>query len=346
MQSRPLSESKIKVAVVGVGYWGRNIVRNFHELGALALLCDADRSVEEGCRQEYESVRFCRDFSVVLSDPSIAAVALATPAATHYEMAKAALEAGKDVFVEKPLAIDVKQGEDLVELAASKRRILMVGHILRYHPAVVKLQELIQEGALGQINYLYSNRLNIGKIRTEENILWSFAPHDISVMLSLLNETPNRVSCQGGAYLNGHVADVTLSHFDFPSGVQAHIFVSWLHPVKEQRLVVVGSEKMAVFDDTAEHKLVLYAHKVEWKNRVPTAVKANGEIVALDDREPLREECQHFLACVESRTSPVSNGSEGLQVLRVLDACQRSLLGGGIAIEPSDSKSEKKQLPY
>ncbi len=346
MQSRPLSESKIKVAVVGVGYWGRNIVRNFHELGALALLCDADRSIEEGCRHEYESVRFCRDFSVVLSDPSIAAVALATPAATHYEMAKAALEAGKDVLVEKPLAIDVKQGEDLVELAASKRRILMVGHILRYHPAVLKLQELIQEGALGQINYLYSNRLNIGKIRTEENILWSFAPHDISVMLSLLNEAPNRVTCQGGAYLNHHIFDVTLSLFEFPSGVQAHIFVSWLHPVKEQRLVVVGTEKMAVFDDTAEYKLILYPHRVEWRNRVPTAVKAKGEIVDLDNREPLRAECQHFLDCVGYRTSPLSDGAEGLRVLRVLDACQRSLLRGGIAVEPSDVQSEKQQLPY
>src|SRR5437879_3504110 len=242
MQSRPLSESKIKVAVVGVGYWGRNIVRNFHELGALALLCDADRSVEEGCRQEYESVRFCRDFSVVLSDPSIAAVALATPAATHYEMAKAALEAGKDVFVEKPLAIDVKHGEHLVEMASANRRVLMVGHILRYHPAILELQRLIRNGALGKIDYLYSNRLNIGKIRTEENILWSFAPHDISVMLSLLNEMPIAVSCHGGAYLNNDVVDVTLSQFDFPSGVKGHIFVSWLHPVKEQRLVVVGSE--------------------------------------------------------------------------------------------------------
>jgi UDP-2-acetamido-3-amino-2,3-dideoxy-glucuronate N-acetyltransferase len=166
MQSGPAGNSKINVAVIGVGYWGRNLVRNFHELGALTLLCDAERSIEESCRHEYESVSFCREFSAVLSDPSIAAVALATPAVTHYEMAKAALEAGKDVFVEKPLAIDVKHGEDLVELASSKRRILMVGHILRYHPAVVKLQELIQGGALGQINYLYSNRLNIGKIRT------------------------------------------------------------------------------------------------------------------------------------------------------------------------------------
>src|SRR3989442_9062378 len=173
-------------------------------------------------------------------------------------MARAALEAGKDAFVEERLAVGVKQGEELVGLAATQRRILMVGHILRYHPAIVKLQQLIRSGALGKINYLYSNRLNYGKIRTEENILWSFAPHHISVMLSLLNEMPTRVSCQGGAYLNHGVSDVTLSHFDFPSGVQAHIFVSWLHPVTEQQLVVVGSETMAVFDDTAEHKLLLY----------------------------------------------------------------------------------------
>ena len=324
----------INVGVVGVGYWGRNLVRNFHDLDALAVLCDAQQSVGAHCRHEYEHVRFCSDFNAVLSDPAVDAVALATPAATHYEMARAALEAGKDVFVEKPLAIDVEHGESLVELAEAKRRVLMVGHILRYHPAIVKLQELIAGGALGKVEYLYSNRLNIGKIRTEENILWSFAPHDISVMLSLLNEMPNRVSCQGAAYLNRGIYDVTLSHFDFPSGVQAHIFVSWLHPVKEQRLVVVGSERMAVFDDTADHKLVLYPHKVEWKNRLPTAVKAKGEIVELEPKEPLREECRHFLDCVASRSSPVSDGAEGLRVLRVLDTCQRSLLGEGTALDP------------
>ena len=345
MQSQPVAKSKVNVAVVGIGYWGKNLVRNFHELGALAVLCDAERSVEDGCRNRYEGVTFCREFSAVLSDPSITAVALATPAITHYEMVKAALEAEKDVFVEKPLAVDVEHGEKLVELAATRRRILMVGHVLRYHPAILKLQALIQEGALGKINYLYSNRLNIGKIRTEENILWSFAPHDISVMLSLLDEMPNRVSCEGGAYLNRHIFDVTLSHFDFPSGVQAHIFVSWLHPVKEQRLVVVGSEKMAVFDDTAGHKLVLYPHKVEWRNRVPTAVKAEGEIIALENREPLRAECQHFLDCVGSRISPVSDGAEGLRVLRVLDACQRSLLSGASAVGPSVSQREPR-LPY
>jgi UDP-2-acetamido-3-amino-2,3-dideoxy-glucuronate N-acetyltransferase len=338
-------ENSAKVAVVGVGYWGKNLVRNFYELGALSMLCDADDLISHKYAQQYPGVRFQKDFVGVLSDPSITAIALATPAISHYEMAKQALLAGKDVFVEKPLAIDVKHGEELVKLAQAKGRILMVGHILRYHPAILKLQQLIRDGTLGKINYLYSNRLNIGKIRTEENILWSFAPHDISVILSLLNEMPTRVTCQGSAYLSGDVADVTLSQFDFPSGVQAHIFVSWLHPFKEQRLVVVGTEKMAVFDDTAKDKLVLYPHKVEWKNRMPTAVKAEGEIVSLEADEPLRAECQHFLNCVRTRTTPVSDGKEGLRVLRVLDACQRALHNGAIALEDG-SRSGETALPY
>lgn len=346
MESESLTKARTTVAVVGVGYWGKNLARNFYDLGALAVLCDSEESVKAKCRQQYTGVKFYREFSAVLSDSSVTAVALATPAVNHYEMAKVALEAGKDVLVEKPLAINVKHGEELVRLADAKGRILMVGHILRYHPAILKLQQLIHEGTLGKINYLYSNRLNIGKIRTEENILWSFAPHDISVMLALLNEMPTRVTCKGGACLNHDVFDVTLSHFDFPSGVQAHIFVSWLHPFKEQRLVVVGSEKMAVFDDTSEHKLILYPHKVEWRNRIPTAVKAKGEIVKLEDLEPLGAECGHFLECVASRTPPVSDGAEGLRVLRVLDACQRALLNGPIDLEPSGGRPKKKDLPY
>jgi UDP-2-acetamido-3-amino-2,3-dideoxy-glucuronate N-acetyltransferase len=346
MSNSTNGKSNPNVAVVGVGYWGKNLVRNFYELGALRTLCDTQSSVQAACTQNYRGVKFCSDYGEVLSDPDIDAVALATPAVTHYELAKAALEAGKDVLVEKPLAIDVKQGEDLVKRAEARRRILMVGHILRYHPAVLKLQELIRNGVLGKIDYLYSTRLNIGKIRTEENILWSFAPHDISVMLALLNEMPTRVICQGSAFLNRDVTDVTLSHFEFPSGVQAHIFVSWLHPLKEQRLVVVGSEKMAVFDDTAEHKLVLYPHKVEWINRTPIAVKAKGETVELEVREPLRAECQHFLDCVGSRVSPVSDGREGLQVLRVLDACQRALQNGGNAPITAKNKIEKQERLY
>ena len=339
-QSEPASQ--VRVGVVGVGYWGKNLVRNFHQLGAVAALCDDREGVERECRVQYPAVSFYREYSALLADPAITAVALATPAVTHFEMAKAALEAGKDVLVEKPLAIDVRHGEQLVQLANAKGRILMVGHILRYHPAILKLQELIQSGALGKLTYIYSNRLNIGKIRTEENILWSFAPHDISVMLALLNEMPSYVSCQGNAYLNQDVVDVTLSHFDFPSGVQGHIFVSWLHPVKEQKLVVVGSTKMAVFDDMAEHKLVLYPHRVEWKNRIPTAVKAEAEIVPLESGEPLRAECQQFLDAVATRKPPVSDGAEGLRVLRVLDACQRALQS-----HSNLATSEKTpQLPY
>jgi UDP-2-acetamido-3-amino-2,3-dideoxy-glucuronate N-acetyltransferase len=346
METTQFGKTRASVAVVGVGYWGKNLVRNFHNLGALTVLCDVNESVEADFLPRYPGVRFCREFDNVLTDASVSAVVLATPAASHYKMAKAALEAGKDVLVEKPLAIKVEHGEELTRMAESKGRILMVGHILRYHPAIRKLQELIQDGALGKINYLYSNRLNIGKIRTEENILWSFAPHDISVMLSLLGEMPARVTCRGDASVSREVFDVTLSHFDFPSGVQAHIFVSWLHPVKEQRLVVVGSEKMAVFDDAAEHKLVLYPHKVEWRNRIPTAVKADGEIVELEESEPLKTECQHFLDCVKSRTTPISGGAEGLRVLRVLDACQRALSEGTVELRKFSERIKESDKSY
>ena len=313
------------IAVVGNGYWGRNLVRNFYELGALELLCDENPGVEAAVREKYPEVRFTRDYSQVLSDGAIAAVVLATPAVTHFEMARRALRAGKDVFVEKPLALKASEGAELVEMAARYGRILMVGHILRYHPAVRKLKEMIGSGALGRIQYLYSNRLNIGKIRTEENTLWSFAPHDLSVILALLGEEPIEVRCTGGSYLNHSVADVTLTDLVFPSDVRAHVFVSWLHPFKEQRLVVVGSEKMAVFDDTAVDKLVLYPHRVEWKNRIPTAVKAEGCPIALDFLEPLREECRAFLSAIDSRVAPLTDGEEGLRVLRLLNACQDSL---------------------
>jgi len=340
------SNRRASVAVVGMGYWGKNLVRNFHQLGALRVVCDSDPRVRDLAARDYAGVEYSANYEDVLKNPGVGGVALATPAIRHYEMAKAALEAGKDVFVEKPLAVEVKQGEDLVKLAAARGRMLFVGHILQYHPAVLKLRELVRTGALGRIQYVYSNRLNIGKIRNEENILWSFAPHDISVMLALLDEKPERVSCTGGAYLSPNVSDVTVSNFSFPSGVQAHIFVSWLHPVKEQRLVVVGSEKMAVFDDGATNKLVLYPHKVEWKNRVPTAVKADAEGVPLENVEPLKAECQAFIDCMDSRKPAVTDGNEGLLVLKVLDACQRSLVKNGENVTLDSGAPAAVGLPY
>ncbi len=319
---------EIRVAVIGSGYWGKNLVRNFHELNALGTICDPNPIVEASTREKYPSVGYAREYSEVLADPAISAVVLATPAKAHFSMAVQALQAGKDVFVEKPLALTASEGAQLVDLATRSSRILMVGHILQYHSAVIKLKQLIRSGMLGRIQYLYSNRLNMGKIRTEENILWSFAPHDISVILGLLNEEPSAVSCNGGAYLSHGVSDVTLTDFAFPSGVRAHIFVSWLHPFKEQRLVVVGSECMAVFDDSAVNKLVLYAHKIEWKDRVPNAVKAESEPVSLDNSEPLSNECVAFIDAIRSRQPPLTDGQEGLRVLRVLNACQVSLETG------------------
>ena len=314
-----------RIAVVGNGYWGKNLVRNFFDLGVLRTVCDGNPLVETSIRDKYPKVGFCEDYERILLDPEIRGVVLATPATTHFALAKRAICAGKDVFVEKPLSLNVAEGEELIDLADRCGCVLMVGHILQYHPAVRKLKQLIDSGALGRIEYIYSNRLNMGKIRAEENILWSFAPHDISVLLGMLGEDPLSASCEGGYYLSQDVADVTLSQFSFANGVRAHIFVSWLHPFKEQRLVVVGSEKMAVFDDTASEKLVLYQHRVEWRNRIPNAVKAAGEAIPLENSEPLRNECLEFLECMESRRAPLSDGREGLRVLRVLNACQQSM---------------------
>jgi UDP-2-acetamido-3-amino-2,3-dideoxy-glucuronate N-acetyltransferase len=317
---------------MGYGAWGRNLVRVFRELGALAAICDVDPARAALAREEQPGTTFVADPEEALADPRVTAVVVATPASTHHAVARLALAAGKDVFVEKPLALTAADGEELVALAERERRVLMVGHVLQYHPAVVRLRELIAAGELGRVQYLYSNRLNIGRIRTEENILWSFAPHDLSVMVALLGELPATVSCRGSAYLSTGVPDVTLSAFGFPSGVSAHVFVSWLHPFKEQRLVVVGSEKMAVFDDTAADKLRLYPHRVEWRQRVPTAIKAEAQTVPLPADEPLAAECRHFLDCVARRETPRTDGREGLAVLRLLERCQQSLERDGATL--------------
>src|SRR5499426_1865665 len=293
------------VAVVGTGYWGKNLVWNFFELGSLAAVCDSDEEKLAEYRSGYPGCRTVGGFVEVLKDPTIHAVAIATPAESHGDLVREALLAGKDVFVEKPLCLSSTAGETLVALAREHRRILMVGHLLWYHPAILKLKELIDAGDLGRIQYIYSNRLNLGRIRREENILWSFAPHDVSVILGLLGEMPEDVRAQGGNYLHQNIADVTTSLLSFPSGVKAHIFVSWLHPFKEQKLVIVGDRKMAVFDDMEKKdKLILYPHSIDWKNQIPVANKAEGQPVEIDANEPLLSECRHFLECVATRVRP------------------------------------------
>lgn len=315
-----------RVALVGVGYWGKNLARVLNQINVLAAICDTNETVTTVMRENYPECRFFSSFSELLADDHIEAVVIATPAETHGRMVQEALLAGKDVFVEKPLSLSVNESEDLVALAADQQKILMVGHLLWYHPAVLKLKDLVDKGELGRIQYIYSNRLNIGKIRREENILWSFAPHDISVILGLINEDPIDVLTSGGNYLHQRISDVTVSCLAFPSGVKAHIFVSWLHPFKEQKLVVVGDRKMAVFNDMEPaDKLLVFPHTIEWRNQIPIASKAESQKINIDSTEPLKMECQHFVECIETRAQPRTDGNEGLRVLKVLQRCQDAL---------------------
>jgi UDP-2-acetamido-3-amino-2,3-dideoxy-glucuronate N-acetyltransferase len=321
------------IAVVGSGYWGRNLVRNFSQIGVLHTICDSDINRLKELKKGYPDVNVVAGFYDVLNMKEIDAVVIATPAEHHYQMAKEVILSGKDIFVEKPLALTVSQGIELTRLAEDNNRILMVGHLLEYHHGILKLKEIIDKGELGKIQYIYSNRLNLGKIRREENILWSFAPHDISVILLLLNEMPKEVSAHGGNYLHQEIADVTVSNLSFANGVRCHIFVSWLHPYKEQKLIVIGDKKMAVFDDVSEQeKLLLYPHRIDWIERIPVPCKEDADVIQFDMAEPLREECIHFLHSIETRERPKTDGNNGIRVLEVLQACQQSLEENGKTI--------------
>ncbi len=332
------------IAVVGTGYWGKNLVRNFYGLGALHTVCDVSESTVASFCEQYSGVNGENSFANIINNPEIKGVALATPAPSHAELARKAMAAGKDVYVEKPLCLSEREGKELNELAAGEGRVLMVGHLLWYHPVVLKLKNLVARGELGRIQYIYSNRLNLGKLRREENVLWSFAPHDISVILGLIDEMPETVSTQGGNFLHQEIADTTVTLLNFASGVRAHIFVSWLHPFKEQKLVVVGDKQMAVFDDTVEwkNKLLLYPHAIEWNGNVPVANKAEAVRVEVEQDEPLRAECAHFLDCMSSRQKPRTDGEEGLRVLKILNACQESLEGGKQVVPGGVAE----ELPY
>lgn len=334
MQTQSVKEREPSIAVVGCGYWGKNLVRNFHQLGALSLVCDSTpqgRKLAGGIAPDVEIVD---DFGQLLKSP-IDALVIATPAETHYGLAQQAILAGKDVFVEKPLALTYPEGAQLVRDAEKQKQILMVGHVLEYHPAIVRLSQLVQSGTLGKIQYIYSNRLSLGKVRREENILWSFAPHDIAVILRLMGSLPFQVVACGGSYLQPNIADVTVTQLLFDNGVRAHIHVSWLHPFKEQRLVVIGSERMASFDDVSK-KLVLYDQHVSVTNGDSAPVRGPGEQIEFPSDEPLRLECQSFLSAIRTRKAPFTDGVSGLRVLKVLQAAQRSLVTNGEPVSLSE----------
>lgn len=321
--------SQRTLALIGAGYWGKNLARNFHQLGALHTLCDLSQATLDSYGADYAAVQKTSAIESLWSNSAIDRVAIAAPAVLHYQLAKNALLAGKDVFVEKPLCLDAAEAAELIALAAERGRVLMVGHLLQYHPYVQHLQALVAAGELGAIHYITSNRLNLGKIRREENALWSFAPHDLSVILSLAgHRLPEEVVCTGGGYVTPGVADTTLTALAFAGGLRAHVYVSWLNPFKEQKLTVVGAKGMAVFDDTRpwNEKLALYRDYLGWDARQnPVPNKVQPQFVALPEGEPLRAECQHFLDRCADRVAPRTDGAEGLRVLRVLQAAQASL---------------------
>ncbi len=317
-----------KIAVFGCGGWGKNIVRTMNKLGYLSAVIDPSETGRTTAEEIVPDIPFFSDAAEVLADPEIDGVMIATPAETHFGVAKDAILAGKDVYVEKPMTIDLDEARALVDLAETEGRILMVGHLLEYHPAICKIEEFIQTGELGNVQYIVSNRLNLGKLRIEENVLWSFAPHDISVILRLMNAVPTEVVATGGTFLTKGIADTTLTQLAFENGARAHVFVSWLHPFKEQKLVVVGDKKMITFCDMTK-ELVLHDQHVDWQEGQPVLVKGDGVKVEFSNEMPLDIECQHFADCVANQTQARTDGRNGLRVLTILHDAQKSLDANG-----------------
>jgi predicted dehydrogenase len=316
---------------VGLGYWGPNLARNFDRLpdGELAWLCDESVEVLERNGRAFPSARLATSLDELLGDESLDAVALATPVATHAELARRVLDAGKHCFVEKPLAQSVDAAEGVVDAAQAAGRVLMVGHLLEYHPGVERLSGLIESGELGVVRYIYSNRLNLGQLRRDENALWSLGAHDVSVILRLAAEEPYECRAVGESYVNAGVEDVVFCYLRFPSGLAAHMHLSWLDPHKERRFTVVGSKRMATFDDMElERKLTVYDKGFdEDYASYGEYIARSGDIFSprVPNEEPLRIECRHFLECVRTGADPRSGTQAGLRVVRVLEALQTSL---------------------
>lgn len=317
---------KRNIAVIGCGHWGKNLVRNFYELGALAAVCDPNEELARFYAEKY-NVGNLR-FTEVINKPSIEGVVLAVPAPLHAPMALEALNAGKHVYVEKPLAMNRDEADKMIASAFKNGVQLMVGHLLQYHPVFAAVRRLVESKELGALSYIYSNRLSFGKVRTEEDVIWSFAPHDISMILSLTGQEPELVRTESSRILQANIADTATVHMEFRSTLKAHVSVSWLHPYKEQKLVVVGRDAMAVFDDTKpwNEKLAVYRHIAKFTGGLPSLEKAEVEHIDVTQSEPLSNECQHFLDVVSGNVKPLTDGNEGLSVLKVLSAASLSEL--------------------
>lgn len=331
---------RINVACVGTGYWGKNLVRNFYSLPecSLKVCCDLNQETLKKIAVQYPGVQVAQDYNQVLEDPGIDAVILASPADKHYIMAKQALEAKKHTYVEKPLTLHPEEAEDLCHIARLKNKVLMVGHLMEYHPGVTKLKQLVDEGTLGEIYYLYMQRLNLGIIRRDENVLWSLAPHDVSMVLYILGVQPETVSAKGESYVQAGVEDVVFCNLHFPNRTIAHIHVSWLDPQKVRKLTIVGSKRMAVFNDSEPtEKIRIYDKGIngaDYKSYGDALTLRFGDITIprVDMAEPLRTECAHFLECIRKEKTPRSDGQDGLRVVGILNAAEKSLRNNGADI--------------
>jgi predicted dehydrogenase len=337
---------KVRVGVVGLGYWGPNLARNFDRLAdaELASCCDLDEANLAKARGLYPNAVVTDDLDVLLGDDSLDAVVVAPSVPTHYALGKRALEAGKHTFIEKPIALRAADAGDLVSTAAARGVKLMVGHLLEYHPAVDKMKQLVDAGELGRVFYVYANRLNLGKVRKDENALWSLGPHDISVINYLTGEEPQEVSARGECYLQDDVEDVVFGYIRYPSGMVGHLHVSWLDPHKSRKITVVGEKKMVVFDDMeADRKVTVYD---KGATTTRTQFDTYGEFVTLHfgdihipkigNDEPLRVECAHFVDCIVNDRQPRSDGRDALNVVRVLEAMERSLREGGRPVKTTE----------
>jgi predicted dehydrogenase len=334
-------DARVPMAVVGVGGWGRNLARNFHQLpeADLRYLCDLDEIRLRTLAGQLPGIETTPRLNDVLDDPEVRAVVIATNGHTHYELAKRALLADKDVYVEKPFVLCVAEAEELIALAERRGRIVMVGHLLEYHPVIRRLKGMISGGELGKVHYLYSQRVNLGTVREDENAMWNFAPHDVSVALHLLGREPTDVSARGQCCLQKGVEDVVFMTLNFGDEIMAHIHVSWLDPHKVRKLTIVGSDQMAVFDDLEPNeKLRIYDKGVtlnqDYDNFAEYIGIRFGDITLpyIKPEEPLQTECRHFLECVRERRTPLSDGHDGLRVVRVLEAAQSSLRLNGAPV--------------
>ena len=318
----------MKLGLIGGGYWGKNLVRDFNNCKVLDIICDLDINLIKEYNKKYPNIRTTNDFKDILNDEKITAICISLPAELHYKFAKMSLLANKDVYVEKPITLDIKEAEELIELAKEKNKILMVGHLLHYHPCIDKIKEIIKKGKIGKIKNIISNRLNLGKFRKQENVLWSFAPHDISIILNLCdNKLPNSVLCSGKSCITKGVHDITNSILKYDD-IYININVNWLNPYKEQKLSIIGDKGMILFDDTLKSgKIKYYSEYINFSDDlVPIAIKNNEQLIDVDSsKSPLLNECEHFIECCLKRKRPLTDGEEGLRVLKILNYLQQSL---------------------